>query len=194
MAYSEPCGVPASIHGIVEYTLNPIRDSRGWVMRVADDKWQIPKANNLNWVQTTALRSVLGALRGFHFRADLEEWKLVRVISGRAFDVIVDLRPHSVSYLRSVSFDLTDDEPKMLLIPPGCAHAIQAVSPVLDFSLSVTVPYSSEPDRGFRWDDPTVGTIWPIQPPILSDRDSHAPFLSDISEFLQLWLGCDARD
>src|SRR5580700_9964420 len=171
--------VDTPIDGLAEYTLNPIKDNRGWVMRVADSNWGIPSTAQLQWAQTTAFRSYLGVLRGFHFRADLEEWKLVRVISGEAFDMIVDLRSWSASYLQSVSFHIFGDVPKMILVPPGCAHAIQSVSPQLDFTLTVTVPYSPGLDRGFRWNDRTVRSTWPVLPPILSKRDAQAPWLSE---------------
>lgn len=180
--------VETPIDGLVEYTLSPIKDNRGWVMRVADSDWDIPSPAHLQWVQTTAFRSHLGALRGFHLRADFKEWKLLRVISGEAFDMVVDLRPWSASYLESISFRLFGDEPKMLLIPPGCAHAIQSVSPSLDFTLAVTVPYLPELDRGFRWNDRTVRPTWPILPPILSERDAQAPWLAEILECLPTWL------
>lgn len=190
MTSAGPEPVETEIVGLLEYALQPRRDRRGWLVRVADDTWAIPAREDIRWVQVSALRSFRGVLRGFHVRAELTEWKRIRVVSGQAFDVVVDLRPWSASFLQRVSFNLSGDEPKIIIIPPGCAHAIQALTSVLDFTLSVSVEYCHQVDRGFKWDDPTVGVTWPIIPPILSDRDANAFPLSAIRGSLSEWF-CD---
>ena len=160
-------------------------DHRGWLSRAFDAALHTPLLpHNRAWVQENAIRSMRRVIRGFHFRQDCLEWKLLRVVRGKAYDVVVDLRPDSASYLKWQSFRLADYDHKHLLIPAGCAHGIQAVSAELDFSFHTSAPYDEQLDNGFAWNDPTLAIPWPLTPPILSERDRLAgPIISLVPQF-----------
>lgn len=161
------------------FVLQPGRlaDGRGSFMRVLDERVTQPLVSDFGegrWVQENQLRSRKGTVRGFHFRAGPDEAKLVRVIVGEAFDVVYDLRPNSPTYQQSMKLILDDRENKQLFIPPGCAHAVQALSESVDLTIRTSAFYTVELDRSFRWDDPDIGIRWPLGDVVLSDRDSSA--------------------
>jgi dTDP-4-dehydrorhamnose 3,5-epimerase len=142
----------------------------------------------MSWAQENQLRSCERAIRGFHFRGDLIEWKLVYVVSGEAYDVVVDIRPNSPSFLRWQAFVLDERRNQQILIPPGCAHGIQALSQKIDFVLWTSVPYDSAKDFGFAWNDPTLNVPWPLQPPVLSERDRAAERVETLIPRLHDWF------
>jgi dTDP-4-dehydrorhamnose 3,5-epimerase len=182
--------IHTSIEGLVRLPLELHHDDRGWVGRVQDVDLSFPGIGDRPLVQQTALRSRQGVLRGFHFRTDFEEWKVLRIVAGEAFDVVVDLRERVRSgAVASYQTTLSGDSPELLVIPPGCAHGIQALSHQLDFTLTMTTAYDASKDTGFAWDDPECAVPWPIRPPVLSERDRFAPSLRDIEDSLTSWFG-----
>ena len=121
-----------------------------------------------------------GALRGMHFQyPPAAEMKLVRCIRGAVFDVAIDLRQGSESFLRWHGETLTADSDQMLVIPEGFAHGFQALEEESELLYLHTHAYSPLLEGGVRFDDPALGIEWPLRPVELSDRDlSFAP-LSD---------------
>ena len=150
-------------------------DERGFFL----ESWnrQVFSASGLDWdfVQDNHSRSGFGTLRGLHFQTEQPQGKLVRVVSGRVYDVIVDLRRHSPSFGQWFGLELSASSHSMLWIPPGCAHGFYTLSESADFLYKTTDYYHPESELCLRWDDPKVGIQWPIAAdghPILSDRDS----------------------
>jgi dTDP-4-dehydrorhamnose 3,5-epimerase len=124
------------------------------------------------FVQDNVVRSQQGVLRGLHYQLPPSaQGKLVGVTNGRIFDVAVDLRRGGPSYGKWVSRTLDVETGEMLWIPPGFAHGYVVLSDTADVTYKVTAEYAPELDRGIRWDDPTLGIQWPVEDPILSDRD-----------------------
>ncbi len=137
-----------------------------------------------DFVQDNHSRSSKGVLRGLHFQI-AGQAKLVRAATGAIFDVAVDVRPSSPSYKKWVGVELTDENMWQLYIPPGFAHGICVLSETADVLYKVgPVYYADETERGIRWDDPDVGVEWPVQNPVLSERDLHAPMLQEIAHKL----------
>lgn len=135
------------------------------------------------FVQDNHSHSVRGVLRGLHYqKSPSAQGKLVQVLSGKLFDVAVDIRKGSPTYGKWVSETLTGEEPKMLYIPPGFAHGFCVLSETVDFTYKCTAEYAPDCDRGIRWDDPALGIKWPITDPILSEKDAKLPFLNDAEE------------
>jgi dTDP-4-dehydrorhamnose 3,5-epimerase len=118
-----------------------------------------------------------GTLRGLHYQVKPhEEVKLVRCTRGAVYDVIVDLRPESSTYLQWVSVELTADNRTMLYVPEGLVHGYQTLTDKAEVLYQVSQVYSPESERGVRWDDPAVGIEWPrIDPRIISAKDKSWP-------------------
>ena len=135
------------------------------------------------FVQDNHSISTRGVLRGLHYQLPpMAQGKLVRVIRGSAWDVAVDLREDSPTYLEWASVELSADNRRMLYVPPGFAHGFQALSDEVHLLYKCTVEYSKEYERGIRWDDPQIDIPWPIADPIVSERDAELPS-SDDAEF-----------
>ena len=135
----------------------------------------IPEA----FVQDNHSRSVKHVLRGLHYQNPPKaQGKLVRVVRGAIFDVAVDIRPSSPTFGEWVAEVLSDENQRMLYIPPGFAHGFLVLSDVADVVYKVTTEYAPELDRGILWSDPTLAIAWPLQgPPILSAKDAALPRL-----------------
>lgn len=130
------------------------------------------------FVQDNHSRSVRGVLRGLHYQKDpTAQGKLVSAIRGEIFDVAVDVRRGSPYYGRWVAATLSDENHHLLYVPPGFAHGFCVVSEEAEVVYKVTSEYSPEHDRGIRWDDPTIGVRWPVDPPLLSPKDQQHPSL-----------------
>ena len=114
-----------------------------------------------------------GTLRGLHYQADPKpEAKLVRATRGRAFDVAVDLRRGSESYLRWAAVELDAARHNAFYIPAGCAHGFLTLSDDCELFYQMSEPYVPELQRGIRFDDPAVAIAWPFAPQVLSARDA----------------------
>lgn len=123
-----------------------------------------------------------GVLRGLHFQEPpFHQSKLIRVVRGSAFDVAVDLRKNSKTYGRWLGFTLSADNCRILFVPRGFAHGFCTLEPDTEVIYKVDNIYSPEHDKGVRWNDPDLGIKWPIDTPILSDKDSKLPYLKEIN-------------
>lgn len=120
-----------------------------------------------------------GSIRGMHFQAaPFEEAKVVRAVRGGIFDVAVDLRPDSPTYLKWTAATLTADNRRIMYVPPGCAHGYQTLEDDTEVFYFVSAPYTPSHQRGIRWDDPAVGITWPLgNPTTINERDATYPDL-----------------
>ena len=117
-----------------------------------------------------------GTLRGLHYQvAPYQEAKLVRCAKGAIFDVAVDLRPDSPTYLHWFGLELTESNSKQLYVPEGFAHGFQTLADDTVVAYAISVPYAPGSGRGIRYDDLTVGVRWPLPDPIVSERDLELP-------------------
>jgi dTDP-4-dehydrorhamnose 3,5-epimerase len=125
-----------------------------------------------------------GTVRGLHFqRPPMAQTKLVSVIAGSAFDVALDLRLGSPTYLRHVAVELSAERGNQLLVPEGFAHGFCTLSDATLIFYKITAPYSPAHDAGIQWADPTLGIRWPVESAaaILSDKDRMLPRLDPAS-------------
>jgi dTDP-4-dehydrorhamnose 3,5-epimerase len=139
-----------------------------------------------DFVQYNHSRSVQWTLRGLHYQVRHPQGKLVRVIRGAAFVVVVDLRRSSVAFGKWAGVDISEHNRHMLWVPRGFAHGFLALSPAVDFVYKCTDYYSPADERSIRWDDRTLAIDWPLPAgtaPILSARDADAPAFSDAEPF-----------
>jgi len=141
----------------------------------------------VEFVQDNHSRSVRGVLRGLHFQLPPHaQGKLVRVASGRVFDVAVDVRHGSPRFGQWVGLELTADNQRQLWIPPGFAHGFLVLSDSADFLYKTTDYYAPQAERSVRWNDPALGIRWPIpviSQVVVSAKDAAAPSLDAAEAF-----------
>lgn len=163
------------IKGIFEITLKPHSDSRGFFMRTFDDTILKDKGLERNWVQENHSRSEeIGIIRGLHFQLPpYSETKMVRCINGAVLDVFVDLRKDSPTFGQWDSIELSAENKKMIFIPRGFAHGFCTLTDISEVVYKVDNYYSKKNERGLLWNDKTVGINWPVDSPILSEKDKQ---------------------
>ena len=136
-----------------------------------------------DFLQDNLSRSRRGVIRGLHFqRPPFAQGKLVSVVRGEIFDVAVDIRPGSPTLGHWVGEKLSDDNGRLLWIPPGFAHGFCVLSEFADVTYKVSAAEFSTPhDGGIRWDDPAIGITWPLDgfTVVLSAKDADLPSLGD---------------
>ncbi len=159
-------------------------DDRGFLVEtLREDVWR-DLGVDVEFVQENQSRSSRGTLRGLHFQVDPGQAKLVRCLRGSIFDVAVDLRRDSATYLQWEGQELDDQRHRQLFVPVGFAHGFIVTSETADVAYKLSSYYDPATEAGFAWDDPEVGIEWPISDPILSERDRTAPRLAEIADSL----------
>ena len=134
----------------------------------------------LPFVQTNHSKSRKGVLRGLHFQQEPNaQGKLVRSIAGEIFDVAVDIRKGSPTYGKWVGVLLSAENKKMLYIPVGFAHGFCVISEVAEMSYRCTAEYAPESESGIIWNDPNINIDWPVENPIIADKDKRMSTLEN---------------
>ncbi len=136
------------------------------------------------FVQDNYSRSVRGTLRGLHFQEPHAQGKLVMVVEGAVYDVVVDIRKGSPSFGQWYGAELSAENRRQLYIPPGCAHGFCVTSAGAAFLYKCTDFYSPKDERGIVWNDPALGIPWPIAAPILSAKDQAYRTLAEMDRHL----------
>ena len=174
--------IPTKIADVIVIEPEVFGDNRGFFM----ETWHAEKfaagGIEADFVQDNHSRSAQGLLRGLHYQVTKPQGKLVRVLSGEVFDVVVDLRKKSATFGQWVGMHLSGENKKMLWVPPGFAHGFYVTSPQADFFYKCTDFYAPEYERAIRWDDPGLGINWPLveaKPPILAPKDEAAGLFND---------------
>jgi dTDP-4-dehydrorhamnose 3,5-epimerase len=174
------------IEGVVLIEPQVFGDDRGFFM----ETWQAAKFDaagiDAKFVQDNHSRSTQWTLRGMHMQIEHTQGKLVRVTSGAVFDVVVDLRRSSPSFGQWWAVELSDQNHKMVWVPPGLAHGMLVTSPIADFLYKCTDIYSPAHEGTLAWNDTTIGIKWPIPEgvqPNLSAKDSRGQSFSEIEKF-----------
>jgi len=147
------------------------RDARGHFLEAFHQARYREIGIDLPFVQDNVSRSGQGTLRGIHYQAKHSQGKLVSVTRGKVFDVAVDVRNGSPTFGKWVAAMLTDENHHQMYVPPGFAHGFCVLSETADFAYKCTDFYHPEDEVILAWNDPTVGIDWPIDKPILSEKD-----------------------
>lgn len=168
------------IDGAYLFEPTPHTDERGFFCRTFDaDVLRSVGLDPDAFVQDSLSRSAGGVLRGLHLRSGAGEAKLVRCSYGKVFDVVVDLRPHSPTYLGRASFELSGETQVTLYVPAGCAHGFQALTDPADVSYRIDRPHDPAEDVTIAFDDPELAIPWPLPVASTSRRDREAPGLAE---------------
>jgi dTDP-4-dehydrorhamnose 3,5-epimerase len=159
-------------------------DSRGFFLESYNRAELAAAGIEAEFVQDNHSRSARNVLRGLHYQARRPQGKLVRVASGEIFDVAVDLRRGSPSFGRWFGETLSEENKRMLWIPPGLAHGFLVTSDSADVLYKATEYYAPEDEVSLRWDDPAIGIRWPLQgEPIVSAKDRQGLAFSEAPKF-----------
>jgi dTDP-4-dehydrorhamnose 3,5-epimerase len=153
------------------------RDGRGFFVETFNlANFETATGIKRQWVQDNHSRSTKGVLRGLHFQNPKPQGKLVRCSSGAVFDVAVDVRSSSPTFLDWFGVELSEKNHRQLWVPEGFAHGFVVVSDVAEVLYKTTDYFHPQHDRGVRWDDPTIGVEWPLSvTPIVSQKDGLQP-------------------
>jgi dTDP-4-dehydrorhamnose 3,5-epimerase len=168
---------------ILLITPGVLRDNRGFFMETYKHSEFAAAGAADVFVQENHSRSTRGVLRGLHFqRPPHAQTKLIRVVSGRIFDVAVDIRPGSATRGKWVGVELSADAKQSIYIPGWCAHGFCVLSDHAEVVYHTSAEYSPEHESGVVWNDPALGIRWPIADPLVSDRDKQWPLLGGLKQ------------
>lgn len=132
------------------------------------------------FVQDNHSFSQKNVLRGLHYQLPPStQGKLLRVVKGAVWDVAVDIRKASPTFLHWEAVELSDENNHMLYIPPGFAHGFVTLSDEVHLFYKCTAEYDPQRDRGVIWNDPEIAVNWPVENPLVSDKDKSLPLLRD---------------
>jgi dTDP-4-dehydrorhamnose 3,5-epimerase len=172
------------IAGLVLIEPKVFTDERGFFLESYKKSDFAANGIRYNFLQDNHSLSKKNVIRGLHYQRDPKgQGKLVRVLMGSVWDVAVDIRKGSPTYLKWMSFELSDDNNKMLFIPPGFAHGFLTLTDNVHLVYKCTEEYDAKLDTGIRWDDPDIGVKWPVKNPVVSQKDMILPLLKDVKEF-----------
>lgn len=176
---------PLKLQG--SYLLEPVvhRDNRGFFMESYNEAIMQNIGLNNNFIQDNqSLSTEQGILRGLHYQLNPKaQTKLVRVLTGVIYDVILDIRKGSPTFGQWVGVILSEHNKRQLLVPKGFAHGFCTLVPNTQVLYKVDQYYSPENDRGILWNDPALNIDWPITDPLLSEKDKIHPVLEKAEIF-----------
>jgi len=166
------------------------QDSRGWFFESYSVRNVKPYSIDVEFVQDNhSFSDKKGVIRGLHYQAPpFDQSKLVRCTRGSVLDVAVDIRYGSPNFAKWFGIVLSAENKKQLFIPKGFAHGFLTLEDDCEVQYKVDNFYSSEHDRGIRYNDMDIGIEWGIDSPLLSDKDSKAPYLKEC-ESVFVWKG-----
>ena len=159
-------------------------DERGFFYEMFQAERYKAAGINADFVQDNRSRSTQGVLRGLHFQKNKPQGKLVSVTEGEVFDIAVDLRPHSDTFGQHEAVLLTGENKLQFYVPPGFAHGFCVLSETADFQYKCTDYYDPNDESGLLWNDPELAIHWPLNNPLLSDKDKIQPTFSEIKDKL----------
>ncbi len=167
------------------FVLEPkvLGDSRGYFMESFSKRTLLEEGIDLTFVQDNQSSSVKGVLRGLHFqRPPFAQTKLVRVLSGLILDVVVDIRTNEPTFGEYYSIELSSENKKQLLVPPGFAHGFIVLSEQAEVFYKVDEYYNAQADAGLLFNDPALNIDWklPAHEFILSEKDKKHPLLAEL--------------
>jgi dTDP-4-dehydrorhamnose 3,5-epimerase len=183
--------IPTSLEGCFEIEMTASQDERGWFGRFFCKKEFSTIGHTKEWVQMNHSFTVTkGALRGLHFqKPPFSEIKLVRCISGSVFDVVVDIRKNSKTFLRSFSIELSSEKRNMIYIPEGFAHGFQTLRENSELIYLHSQYYTPESESGIRYNDPMINIAWPLPVDQLSERDKNHELINADYKGIDLLIG-----
>ena len=172
---------PTPLSGSFSIDLNPFSDERGWFARYFCKNEFKEIGHDAEWVQMNhSFTKQVGSVRGMHYQeGEYKEIKLVRCIAGKVYDVIIDIRKDSPTFLKWFGIELSAENKKMLYIPAGFAHGFQCLSDNCELLYHHSAFYTPGRETGISYNDPAVNIEWPIEITVISERDKNHPFITN---------------
>ncbi|MFI5334896.1 MAG: dTDP-4-dehydrorhamnose 3,5-epimerase [Chlamydiales bacterium] len=172
--------IPLSLEGAKRIRPKIFKDERGFFWECYRKPLYRECGIEEEFVQVNHSFSTQGTIRGMHFQQLPGQAKLVTVLTGKIFDVIVDIRKNSPTFGKWEGIYLDGETHEQLFVPVGFAHGFCVVSHEAHVLYKVSALYDSGTERTFRYNDPSVGIVWPVDAPLLSDRDRNAPAFHEV--------------
>jgi dTDP-4-dehydrorhamnose 3,5-epimerase len=167
--------------GVKVIEMDRFEDERGWFSELwNEERYREVGLGDVRFVQTNISSSRQGVLRGMHFQSPDEQGKLVSVVAGSVFDVVIDIRRGSPDFGLWYGCELSAGNRRQLWVPEGFAHGFLALEGPAIIHYNCTSIYSATSDRCIAWNDPAVGIEWPGAPVEISSKDRNAPLLHQI--------------
>jgi dTDP-4-dehydrorhamnose 3,5-epimerase len=182
--------IPTKLPGVLIIKPQVFSDGRGYFFESYHRERYSQYGIRDGFVQDNLSYSVKDTLRGLHYQSPHSQAKLVQVLSGEVFDVAVDIRSSSPTFGRWEGIILSSENRKQFYIPKGFAHGFCVLSDTAIFSYKCDDFYAPDCEGGVLWSDPDLGIEWPVNAPLLSEKDSRYPRLKDIPvERLPVYVG-----
>jgi dTDP-4-dehydrorhamnose 3,5-epimerase len=172
---------PTSLAGSYIIDLEPRSDERGWFARYYCKEEFQQIGHTKEWVQMNhSVTNKTGSIRGMHFQVHpYKEIKMLRCIAGAVYDVIIDLRKDSDTFLKWVGVELSAANKKMLYIPEGFAHGFQCLEDNCELTYHHSEFYQPGSEAGIRYNDPLINIKWPLPLTVISARDEEHHYLNE---------------
>jgi len=169
-----------NIDGVLLIEPDIYRDNRGFFLETFNQKKYADIPFKFNFSQENLSFSKKGVIRGLHYQNKIPQGKLIRVVKGEVYDVIVDIRPNSKTFGKWESFIINDVMMNQLWIPPGFAHGFQSLSEDTLFEYNCTDYYQPNDEKTIKWNDNDLNILWPIINPIVSLKDAEGINFSEL--------------
>ena len=176
--------IKTSIPEVIVFVPPVFADSRGYFLETYQQQKYAEAGIVKPFVQDNQSYSTKNVLRGLHFQLRHPQAKLVRVTQGSVFDVAIDIRKNSPTFGKWHGEILSAENKKQMYIPENFAHGFCVLSDSAEFVYKCTDFYVPGDESGLRWNDSQLGIKWPIEQPILSEKDAVLPSLADVLELL----------
>lgn len=171
--------IETPLGGVKLLEMDRFADERGWFSELWNEGRYRDAGLPVTFAQDNVSFSTRGVLRGMHFQTPNEQGKLVCVLAGAVFDVVVDVRRGSPTFARWYGCELSRENRRQLWVPEGFAHGFLALSDAL-VHYNCTAPYHAASDRSLAWNDRDVAITWPEEPRLISPKDVAAPTLQHL--------------
>jgi dTDP-4-dehydrorhamnose 3,5-epimerase len=165
------------------------RDARGFFLETWQEDRYREHGIDAHFVQDNHSRSARGTLRGLHAQQPRPQGKLLRVVEGEIWDVVVDARLGSPAFAHHAAVVLSAENFRQVYVPPGVLHGFCVTSEVAQVEYKCTELYDPAAEFSVRWDDPELGIEWPLADPVLSEKDRQAPLLREVRDRLIGFIG-----
>ncbi len=174
--------IKTDIPGVTIIEPAVFNDSRGFFLETYHNNKYSENGLEKRFVQDNHSHSIKGTLRGLHYQLKHSQGKLLYVLRGEIFDVVLDIRKGSPSFGKCISVILSSENKRQFYVPPGFAHGFCVTSEEADVIYKCTDFYAPDDEYGVIWNDPEIGIKWPVTDPVLSEKDGRYKVLKDIPE------------
>jgi len=176
--------IETNLPGVLIIEPKVFGDTRGFFKETFQAQRYREAGIEYDFVQDNHSRSQKGVLRGLHFQKSKPQGKLVSCSQGAVFDVVVDVDPLSATFGQYVGIELSEDNHRQFWVPPCYAHGFCVLTDTADVQYKCTDYYAPSDEGGVIWNDPDVAIDWPINEPLLSDKDAKLPSLKELANQL----------